>query len=63
MRMNRVTAARVADHVTPHKGDVHAFWYGELQSLCSVCHNTIKKKLDNKRDVIVVDVHGAPKNL
>jgi 5-methylcytosine-specific restriction enzyme A len=61
--MNRVTAARVADHITPHKGDAQLFWYGPLQSLCTECHNTIKKKLDNKRTVIVVDVHGAPKNL
>ena len=27
------TAATVADHVTPHKGDPLAFWTGRLQSL------------------------------
>lgn len=34
----RVTEATVADHVTPHRGDVSAF-LGEIQSLCKRCHD------------------------
>jgi len=38
-----VTAATVADHVVPHSGDVHLFWYGKLQSLCKLCHDSAKR--------------------
>ena len=36
----RTTAARVADHVVPHRGDETAFWDGELQALCFAHHNS-----------------------
>lgn len=36
-------AATVADHVVPHRGDVAAFWAGELQSLCTPCHSQAKQ--------------------
>src|SRR4249920_316872 len=36
------TPATVADHVTPHKGNINLFWLGELQSLCAHCHNRFK---------------------
>ncbi|CAO4162660.1 Putative HNH nuclease YajD [Methylorubrum populi] len=39
----RIVAATVADHVVPHRGDVAAFWEGELQSLCTPCHNQAKQ--------------------
>jgi hypothetical protein len=35
-----ITAATVADHITPHRDDPHSFWYGELQSLCALHHNS-----------------------
>jgi threonine dehydrogenase-like Zn-dependent dehydrogenase len=38
----RVTAATVADHVTPHRGDARLFWEGTLQSLCRVCRATFE---------------------
>lgn len=38
--VGRVTAATVADHVTPHKGDERLFYdYDNLQSLCKTCHD------------------------
>jgi len=43
LRNNIVTAATVADHIEPHRGDQHAFWYGKLQSLCQMHHNSAKK--------------------
>jgi 5-methylcytosine-specific restriction protein A len=39
----RITAASVADHVIPHRGDINSFWLGELQSLCTFHHNSTKK--------------------
>ena len=35
--------ATVADHVTPHRGDWKLFIEGELQSLCSPHHNSVKQ--------------------
>jgi hypothetical protein len=44
----RVTAATVADHVKPHRGDPVKFWEGELQSLCDEapwrCHSSVKQR-------------------
>ena len=39
-----VTPATVTDHVIPHRGDVNIFLMGPLQSLCYVCHNSLKKR-------------------
>lgn len=32
------------DHVVPHRGDYDLFWHGELQTLCTRCHNSAKQK-------------------
>ena len=38
---NRVTAARVADHTVPHRGDEALFWdFDNLQPLCFTHHNS-----------------------
>jgi 5-methylcytosine-specific restriction protein A len=34
-----VTAAVIADHIIPVRGDRNAFLKNELQSLCTQCHN------------------------
>jgi 5-methylcytosine-specific restriction protein A len=39
LKANRVTAATIADHDPPHKGDWNKFRLGPLQSLCADCHN------------------------
>lgn len=39
LKANRVTAATIADHNPPHKGDWNKFRLGPLQSLCADCHN------------------------
>ena len=36
-----VTVAEIVHHVEDHRGDVAAFWFGELQSLCREHHETI----------------------
>jgi len=44
----RVTAATVADHIEPHRGDPVKFWEGALQSLCDEapwrCHSSVKQR-------------------
>lgn len=41
---DHVTPAVVCDHVTPHRGDVAAFWAGPYQSLCTSCHSSKKQR-------------------
>ncbi|OSZ66100.1 hypothetical protein [Hydrogenophaga sp. IBVHS2] len=48
----RLTVATVADHVTPHKGDMTAFFHGELQSLCASHHS---------RDKQIIERGGKPR--
>ena len=40
-----VMEARVADHITPHRGDPVLF-AGPLQSLCASCHNSWKQEFE-----------------
>jgi hypothetical protein len=56
----KVVAARVADHVEPHHGDVNSFWTGKLQSLCERCHNSGKKGLERDGYDRTVGVDGLP---
>ncbi|ATQ70275.1 HNH endonuclease [Methylosinus trichosporium OB3b] len=42
----RVTAATVADHIEPHRGDPALFWAGALQSLCAPHHNRAKQRAE-----------------
>lgn len=38
--VNRISAATVVDHKTPHKGDMRLFWdRSNWQALCETCHN------------------------
>jgi 5-methylcytosine-specific restriction endonuclease McrA len=38
-----VVAARVVDHVEPHRGSYNLFVLGSLQSLCTDCHDRRKR--------------------
>lgn len=43
-----ITAARVVDHVIPHRGDPVLFWSrSNWQALCVTCHNQWKQKMEN----------------
>jgi hypothetical protein len=59
-----VTAATVADHVIPHKGDPTLFWDGELQSLCDAdpwrCHSSHKQKTERRGYSAEVGSDGFP---
>jgi 5-methylcytosine-specific restriction enzyme A len=55
-----VTAAKYADHVVLHRGDEQLFWFGELQSLCSPCHNRVKYHIEKLGFELGCDVDGMP---
>jgi 5-methylcytosine-specific restriction endonuclease McrA len=55
-----VTAASVADHVEPHRGDFAKFWLGDLQSLCKTCHDRDKRYLERRGHDRHIDRHGWP---
>ena len=47
---NRVTPARVVDHVVPHKGDTALFWdTNNWQALCFPHHNSTKQREERGR--------------
>lgn len=57
----KITAATVADHVTPHKGDAHLFWHGALQSLCKTCHDSTKRRLERgSKPRVAIGADGWP---
>jgi hypothetical protein len=39
-----IAPATVCDHVTPHRGDVDAFWSGPFQGLCKRHHDSAKQR-------------------
>ncbi len=55
-----VVPAVVADHVVPHRGNQHMFWYGALQSLCREHHNTSKQQLETKGFTDDIGTDGFP---
>lgn len=57
----RVTAASIADHIEPHKGDPVKFWTGPLQSLCKPCHDGDKKRIEaGGRPKLQIGADGWP---
>ncbi|MHB8110517.1 MAG: HNH endonuclease [Syntrophorhabdaceae bacterium] len=56
----RVTAATIADHVEPHKGNEYKFWNGALQSLCATCHSAIKQMQEKHGYSQACGVDGLP---
>jgi 5-methylcytosine-specific restriction protein A len=59
LEVGRITAATIADHHPPHKGDWNAFRLGPLQSLCMDCH---KRKFADDRHGYRCDIgdDGTP---
>ena len=58
--MGRVVAATICDHITPHKGDVAAFYAGPFQSLCKPCHDGAKQQLERSGVLRGCDTEGNP---
>jgi hypothetical protein len=46
----KIVAATTADHIIPCGDEAQAFWQGELQSLCDLCHQAKRQ----------VERHGKP---
>ena len=58
--MARRRRAEVADHVEPHRGDVNAFYLGELRSLCRRCHERTKKQIERRGYDPGIGADGMP---
>lgn len=56
----RVTAATVADHIEPHRGDRAKFFTTRLQSLCKDCHDRTKQRAEIHGYDLRVDLDGMP---
>lgn len=63
-KAGRVTAATVADHVIPHRGDERLFFDGRLQSLCDArpwrCHSSGKQSEERRGYSAEVGLDGWP---
>lgn len=58
--VGRITVATVADHIVPHRGDEHLFWYGDLQPLCATCHNSMKARQESSGVEVGATEAGIP---
>lgn len=45
-----VTAATVANHVKPHRGNWDLFINGELESTCKPCHDSVIQREERQND-------------
>lgn len=47
-REGAIVPAKVADHVVPHRENPTLFWHGDLQSLCTACHSSVKQREERR---------------
>ncbi len=59
-QLGRTTAACIADHVKPHRGDEAKFFEGQLQSLCKACHDRHKQGQEAGGLLKGCDANGLP---
>lgn len=53
--------ATVVDHITPHRGDKALFFDTEnLQSLCKICHDSTKQRLEKSGHLKGGNASGIP---
>ena len=60
LKDGRINAATIADHVEPHKGDQQKFFFGELQSLCKLHHESAKKREETRGYSTQIGADGWP---
>lgn len=61
LSLGYVTAATIADHIKPHKGNPRLFWdTSNLQSLCKACHDSVKAREETIGQAIGCDSSGLP---
>lgn len=56
----KTVIATIVDHVVPHKGDPHLFFYGKKQSLCKPHHDKSKQEIEHKGYRTGFDDDGNP---
>ncbi|MBO0718455.1 MAG: HNH endonuclease [Rhizobiales bacterium] len=56
----RAVPATIADHKIPHHGDFNAFFFGELQSLCKLHHDSAKQRAEFRGYDPQIGVDGYP---
>lgn len=56
----RFTQATVADHIEPHNNDTEKFWFGALQSLCKLHHDSAKQSFERTGVMRGSDTKGVP---
>jgi len=60
-RRDRSTAAKIVDHIRPHRGDEALFFDDQnLQSLCKPCHDGAKQQFEKSGTVRGCGVDGVP---
>lgn len=53
--------AEVVDHVEPHRGDMVKFWdKTNWQSLCKLCHDSYKQRIEKSGIDTGCDLSGVP---
>ena len=53
--------ASLVDHIVPHKGDEKLFWdVHNWQPMCRTCHDSVKKKMENGKEVKEISDNGSP---
>jgi hypothetical protein len=60
LKDGRINAATIADHIEPHKGDQQKFFFGELQSLCKLHHESAKKREEARGYSTRIGADGWP---
>jgi hypothetical protein len=55
-----VVPATTVDHVEAHAGDRYKFEFGALQSLCTSCHDSIKRTIEQRGYSTEIGVDGWP---
>lgn len=60
-KADRIVAATVVDHKTPHKGDLALFWAEtNWQALCTTHHNSNKQAAEHGNDRGQAGLDGYP---
>jgi 5-methylcytosine-specific restriction endonuclease McrA len=60
LKRGLVVPATIVDHVEPHRGDWNKFVLGAVQSLCSHCHESTKKEIEQRGFARDVGLDGWP---